>query len=155
MTASITPIAALVADGRAYLRDIAAPAVQSSIGDPANPQKALAAFILLYQAKDWSKSESVSESDFWTQCPYAKLMGEIATGGKHHNVISERYTREPVVLEFRLCRYNEGGYGVGPYGKANIQVHHRAPTGEPEWLSLKTVLEAVLGWWSATLQPIG
>lgn len=153
MTASITPIGMLVADAGTYLQSIAGPAVKSAIEDPGNPHKALAAFILLYHAKDWSKHGGVPEDHYWKDCPYAQLMGEIANGGKHQEVTDRKFAASPVVLEFRRCGYGQGGYGVGPYGVVNIQVHHRSLAGEPEWLSLKTVLEAVLGWWTAKLQP--
>ena len=152
-TKTITPIDALVADAGVYLHNIATPAVKSSVADPGNPQKALAAFILLYHTKDWSKQVGVTENDYWSDCPFAQLMSEVANGGKHQEVTDKQLTRAPVVVEFRRCGYGEGGYGIGPYGVENIQVCARSPTGDSQWLGLETVLDAVLNWWTDKIEP--
>lgn len=150
----ITPISGLVDDAADYFKTVVIPAVELACAHPASKSVALSAFILLHHTKDWARHEGLitSEADLWAHCPYANVIAEIANGGKHRVVGDRHLVADPMVVEFRLCRFGEGGYGVGPYGVENIQVKGRKLASEnPTWRSVRAVLQEAVGWWTTTL----
>lgn len=149
------PVAGLVPGAPEYFETVARPAVALAIQEPANAALALAAFTLLYHVKDWACRDKIIEGElaYWSGCPFAQVVAEIANGGKHGQVTDGRLTSSPHVLEFRICGYGDGGWGVGPFGVHNIQVHgKRTSAEEPRWWSIKEVLETVSDWWRSALR---
>jgi hypothetical protein len=146
---TIRPISALVRDVSDYLANVATPAVEAVRNDPASPHKAIAAFIILHHVQDWANQAGHDLTDkYWKEFRFAQVISEIANGGKHSEVKDPRLTEKPAVLEFRLCHFGEGGYGVGPFGVSNIQVHCRLGDGEPTFHAILSILVETLDWWN-------
>lgn len=150
----IKPIAALVPSVADYFRNVVNPAIDRAVESPDDASLAVSAFTLLYHVKDWALRDGsiANETDYWADCPFAQMVAEIANGGKHMEVTDSRLTASPAALEFRLCGYGEGGFGVGPYGVANIQINGRkTPGGDAMFYSIDEVLSEVRDWWRATI----
>lgn len=150
----MTPLEDLVPSSKSYFTSIVQPAIERAVSSPEDGSQALAAIILLYHVKDWAKSEGIIkvEQEVLDKCPFAGIIGSLANGGKHSTISDKRWISPPYVLGFRVCNFGQGGYGVGPYGRSNVQVNGLKTQDEPpRWHSLKSVLTEASGWWAAKL----
>lgn len=152
-TSGPTPLDGLLSSAQDYFSLVAAPVIERAIKEPANPSLAVAAFTLLFHVRDWAlKEDTPLAATFWRDCPFAMIVAEIANGGKHKELTHERFTKDPHVLRFQVCGYGQGGYGVGPFGAKNIQVHGRRHADDtPRWWSLRRILTEVRAWWATAL----
>jgi hypothetical protein len=105
-----------------------------------------------YQQDPWVLTLSPVSRDDAIDCPFAQAIAEVANGGKHRTLDDKNLVADRDVVEFRLCGYGEGGYGVGPFGQANIQLHgRRAKSEAPTWHSISVVLSEAATWWERRL----
>ncbi|MGI4817180.1 MAG: hypothetical protein ACRYFE_01525 [Janthinobacterium lividum] len=144
------PLRDLVSGTVDYFKNAVIPAINRAIEEPHDGSLALSAFVLLYHTKDWARGEGLigEESDILNGCPFARIIGTIANGSKHFLVNDKKWLSQRDVLEFRICSYGDGGYGIGPYGVDNIQAFaSRHDDDEPEWHSLETIFLEAKDWW--------
>jgi hypothetical protein len=149
----IKPISALIDDVTEYLALVAIPAVEAVRDDPASPHKAIAAFVLVHHIQDWANSAGHAlDKKYWDEFRFAQVISEIANGGKHSQINDRRLTANPAVLEFKLCGFGQGGFGVGPFGLSNIQVECRLENKEPIFYPILSILEETLSWWKSNTE---
>lgn len=160
----ITPISQLIQGPRALLA-LAQESLARATLKLDDVASLIAGYIFAYHIKDWygsTEGAKVVEEMFWTECPFAQTISEVANGSKHFHIYNRKLVTDPHVASVLVEPAQIGAIGSLPINATPIgggidariwiRTREHADAAESDFWGIQP-LGSCVSWWDSTLPP--